>query len=149
MSLLPATDTPHEAPFWQGLRDGELRMQHCLHCGNWQFPPLLGCGVCGRAVSWVPVSGRGTIWSVTEIHAPVLPAFASLVPYLVVLVELEESSSLRMVGSLLPVEGGAIYTLRLADVAIGMKVKAEIEALAEDAYWPRWRLREQALARAQ
>jgi uncharacterized OB-fold protein len=140
MTLLPATDAAHEAPFWQGLRDAELRMQHCPHCGNWQFPPLLSCGGCGGAVEWIKVSGRGTIWSVTEIHRPVLPAFAPFVPYLVVLVELDESPVLRMVGNVIPAGGGAINILRLTDVAIGMRVTTAIEPLAEGLYWPRWRL---------
>jgi len=138
--LLPATDTPHEEAFWAGLRDGELRMQHCPNCGRWQFPPLLGCGGCGRAIVWVRVSGRGTIWSVTEIHAPVLPAFAPLVPYLVALVELDESPTLRMVGNVLPAVGDAINSSRLAEVPIGTRVAASIEPLGEGVYWPRWRL---------
>jgi len=137
---LPATDVAHEAPFWEGLREGELRMQHCSACGRWQFPPLLGCGGCGRPVAWLRVSGRGTIWSLTEIHPPVLPAFAPLAPYLVALAELDESPVLRMVGNVLPAQGGAINTLRLSDVSIGMKVTAAIEPLGEGVFWPRWRL---------
>jgi uncharacterized OB-fold protein len=138
--LLPATDAPHEAPFWDGLRAGVLRMQYCARCDRWQFPPLLRCGGCGRAVAWLPVCGHGTIWSVTEIHPPVLPAFAPLTPYLVALVELDESPGLRIVGNLLPPVGGAINTVLLADAAIGTRVIAAIEPLAEGVYWPRWRL---------
>lgn len=137
---LPATDAPHEAPFWAGLRVGELRMQHCARCDRWQFPPLLNCGGCGGPVAWIRVSGRGSIWSLTEIHPPVLPAFAPLTPYLVALVELEESPLLRMVGNLLPASGGAINALRLSDVAIGTKVAAAIEPLADGIGWPRWLL---------
>jgi len=137
---LPATDTTHEAPFWAGLRNSELRMQHCAKCDRWQFPPLLSCGGCGGPVAWIVVSGRGTIWSLTEIHPPVLPAFAPLTPYLVALVELDESPMLRMVGNVLPHASGAINTLRLPEVAIGMKVTADIGPLGEGVFWPRWRL---------
>ena len=137
---LPATDPPHEAPFWKGLHDGQLRMQHCDRCDRWQFPPLLNCGGCGGPITWVQASGRGTIWSLTEIHAPVLPAFAPLVPYLVVLVELQESRSLRMVGNVLPAKGGTINSLGLTDVAIGMKVTANIVQLVDGVSWPCWRV---------
>jgi len=136
---LPATEAPHEVPFWEGLRAGRLCMQRCRACLRWQFPPLLRCGECGGAIEWAAVSGRGRIWSMTEIHPPVLPAFAPFTPYLVAVVALEEAETVRMVGNLIREPADPINRVRLGEVMIGQPVEAVIEALSGGVYWPRWR----------
>lgn len=47
-------------------------------------------------LEWVPVSGRGTVFSWSEVHQVFLPAFADEVPYLTGLVSLEEDPSIRL-----------------------------------------------------
>ena len=91
------TDVPRpapgavEAPFWQHLRNGELRLQRCAACGTYRHPPGPRCTHCrsGEA-EWVPASGTGEVWSYTVCHPPVLPAFAAHTPYAAVVVRLDE-----------------------------------------------------------
>lgn len=137
---LPAVDDSLEGPFWAGLVAGELRMQHCEGCGAWWFPPRRRCTTCGGALHWQPVSGRGRIWSFVEVHPPVLPAFAPSTPYPVALIELEEAIGLRLVGQVIREAGDRLNGVKGEELAIGRPVVASIEPLAENLWWPRWRL---------
>ena len=130
---LPRPDDASQQ-YWQGCRDGELRMQRCTPCGHLRFPPRPMCPRCQSfECGWVPVSGRGTVYSWVVAHPPLLPAFVDLAPLVVLLVELEEGDDLRIVGNLLG-EGPE-------DIAIGMPVEVAFEQVAADVVLPKWRRR--------
>jgi uncharacterized protein len=82
--------TPFTRPFWEGLEQGTLRTTRCDACSHMTFPPKPVCPECwGREVEWVDLSGRGTLYSFTEVSAA--PAtFAAEVPYVLCLVDLDE-----------------------------------------------------------
>jgi len=93
---MPATEarrvvpipTPETKPFWQGTREGELRLQRCDACAHVYFPPRPFCPKCaGRAVSWFAASGRGSLYSYVIHHRPV-PGFTP--PYSIAVVQLDE-----------------------------------------------------------
>lgn len=137
---LPAMDNPLEAPFWSALAEGVLKIQHCDGCGIWLFPTRARCATCGAKPVWKAVSGRGTIWSFTLVHPPVLPAFAPFAPYPVAVIELKEQSGLRMVGNLLSADGDAINAVPVDRIRIGARVGLVVRDLGEGAHWPAWRI---------
>lgn len=125
------------APYWNGLREGVLRVQRCAHCKTWQFGPEWICHGCLRFdPQWVEVEPTGRIYSWERVWHPVHPALKERGPYLVVLVELPHAGSVRMVGNLL---GDA-----LQNVDIGAQVDGVFEH-HPDAAPPysllQWRLR--------
>jgi uncharacterized OB-fold protein len=127
---VPDEDT---RPFWEGCKRRELLMQRCAECGRFRFYPRRMCPQCQSvAGEWVPVSGNGTIYSRVLVHPPVLPAFADRVPYAVVLVELDEDPSLRLVGNVLdcPPE----------EVRIGRPVQVVFQDVSEEIALPQWRV---------
>ena len=130
---LPQPDED-SAPYWQGCRDGELRMQRCKPCGHLRFPPRPMCPRCQSLASgWVPVSGRGTLYSWVRCHPPLLPAFQQRAPLVVVLVELEEGEDLRLVGNWLgPAE---------EEIEIGLPVEVVFERVSEEISLPQWQRR--------
>lgn len=80
--------TPETQPFWDGAKQGELRLQRCQECANVIFPPRSFCPRCtGRKLSWFRASGRGTVYSYVIHHRPV-PGFTP--PYSIAVVQLEE-----------------------------------------------------------
>ncbi|MDD9946515.1 MAG: Zn-ribbon domain-containing OB-fold protein [Myxococcales bacterium] len=80
--------TPETAPFWEGTRAGELRLQRCDYCSHVYFPPRPFCPKCsGRTVSWFNASGRGSLYSYIISHRP-MPGFTP--PYSIAVVELDE-----------------------------------------------------------
>ena len=90
------------APYWEGTRRGELRVQKCRACGGWQWGPEWICHAClSFDLAWEPVDGRGTIYSWERVWHPVHPALKDAGPYIVVLVELPHAGKIRMLGNLI------------------------------------------------
>jgi uncharacterized OB-fold protein len=86
---LPDVDEPLTGGFWEAAARGVLAMPRTPD-GRWHWYPKR------TDVEWVPVSGRGTVFSWSEVHQVFLPAFADQVPFLTGLVALEEDPSLRV-----------------------------------------------------
>ncbi len=127
------------APFWEGARKGELRVQQCAETGRLIFPP--------RAMSpwaphsepvWTSVSGFGAVWSFAVPHPPLLPQFAELAPYNVIVVALDEDPTVRMVGNLVRSEGGAINAIDPTAIEIGARVEVVFERVTDEIFLPRW-----------
>jgi len=136
---LPSTDDPADAPFWQAALRGELVVQQCGGCARRRFPPRPVCPHCHSFESaWLPVSGFGRIWSHVTPHPPLLPAFAALAPYNVILVELEDDPGIRLVGNLVPVGGGALNAVDPHTIEIGRRVRVVFDRVADDVALPRW-----------
>ena len=135
---LPMIDSV-TAPFWEATLRGELRMQACASCGNLRFPPRPMCPGC-RSLEheWRLMSGRGTVWSFVVPHPPLLPAFMPLAPFNVVVVELDEDSTLRMVGNLVASPDGPINEVDPGTIAIGQRVRVVFQRVADDVALPRW-----------
>ena len=91
-----------DAPDYEGLADGVLRIQRCRTCQGWQWGPEWICHHCHSFnLGWVEVGQRGRIYSWERSHHPVHPALKDQGPYIVVLVELPHADNVRMVGNLL------------------------------------------------
>jgi len=78
-------------PFWEALRKRELRIQACSHCAALRFIPKEVCPNCSSSdYGWQQVSGLGRVYSYTTIHGGVGPAFRDDIPFVTVIVELDE-----------------------------------------------------------
>jgi len=76
--------------FWDALGEGRFDTTFCLDCTLPAFPPRFFCPHCwSRNVEWRSLSGRGTLYSHTRVHATA-SAFAHEAPYDLALVDLEE-----------------------------------------------------------
>ncbi|MEO2167937.1 MAG: OB-fold domain-containing protein [bacterium] len=137
--LLPQTDAPESAEFWTGTAAGELRVQHCADCGAARMPPRPMCPAChSRTASWKAMSGRGRIWSFVVPHPPLLPAWAEVAPYNVVVVELEEDAKLRFVGNLVAAADAPLNSLDPATLAIDAAVQVAFPEPIDGVVLPRW-----------
>lgn len=126
--------TPSEdsKPFWEATRNGELRLQSCLDCGSYRFPPGVLCPECSSTSSeWVPVSGRGRVHSFVVFHRAYHPAFANDLPYAVACVELEEGP--RLLSNIVGVE--------TARIRCDMAVEVLFEKINEEISLPKFRPR--------
>jgi len=55
---------PETAPIWEAAARGELLVGHCGDCGKYHHYPRSLCPLChSEAVTFVPASGQGTIYS--------------------------------------------------------------------------------------
>lgn len=103
---LPSPDAD-TAELWEGLRRGELLLQHCLACGAVQYYQQAVCRSCGsNRLEHRPASGRGRVHSYSVVHRAPGPAFKADTPYAVLLVELEEGP--RMISALTGADPGCV-----------------------------------------
>lgn len=130
---LPAPDDATQG-YWDAAKRGALEMQCCAECGHRRFPPRPMCPKCQSLESrYAAMSGRGSVYSFVVCHPPLLPAFQERAPLAVVLVELEDDASIRIVGNLFDAEPEAI--------TIGMPVEVCFEELTAEVTLPQWRPR--------
>ena len=101
-------------PYWESCRRGELVIQRCAKCGQYQFYPRGICANCWSTdIRWVKSTGRGTVWTYTVTYQNRTQGFAQEIPYVLALVELEEG--VRMFSN--------IVECNPRDVTIGMPVE--------------------------
>ncbi|MGG5820695.1 Zn-ribbon domain-containing OB-fold protein [Falsiroseomonas sp. HW251] len=83
--------SPETVGYWDGVKAHELRLKHCAACDRALHPKRIVCTDCGSdALAWKRASGRGEVYSFSEVHRAPSPAFAGSVPYTVGIVKLEE-----------------------------------------------------------
>jgi len=81
--------------FWDGAREGELRLQRCNACQALRHPPGPACPECGALDRGYEVaSGLGTVFSYVIHRHPPVPG--KELPIVIALIDLDEG--LRMVG---------------------------------------------------
>ena len=83
--------TETSAPFWEGLKAHQVRIQQCEDCSHWIFFPRAHCPACAsRRLAWRDVSGEGTLYTYTVARVPTLPEFTDEMPQLLAVVQLDE-----------------------------------------------------------
>lgn len=115
--------TEISAPFWQGLREGRLQLQHCRACGHWIFFPRRHCDKCwSHDIEWKAVTGEGSLYTYTLTRIPTLPDFADDMPQKMAVVELDEG--VRINTTLVGVDEG--------EIRVGMRVKPVFDKVGGD-----------------
>ena len=86
---LPAI-TESNKPFWEAARRHELVVYRCTECGE-LYSPVAGCITCHHPHrEWVPVSGRGKVFTFCIFQQPFHPAWKDDIPYNVAYIKLDE-----------------------------------------------------------
>lgn len=126
------TITDENRPFWEATARHELRMQKCVHCGHIRYPINIVCTKClSEETEWVPLSGRGEVYSYIVFHQVYNQNFAEDVPYNVALVQLEEGP--RMFSNIVETPND--------QVKVGDRVEAVFDKVTDAITIPRFRLR--------
>ncbi len=115
------------AQWYRFLAGGELRFQRCDRCGDWRHPPRFLCAECGSGDwSWQASARSGRVFSWTITHRPLHPMFSEVLPYSILVVELDEGP--RIVCS--------ARNLPHGDLALDLPVTIGIARLSEAAGLP-------------
>jgi uncharacterized protein len=95
---LPDLTDERTAEYFAGAARGELVLPRCDACNRLVWYPEPECAHCGgRVFTWVPVSGRGRVYTWAVVRRAFLPAFEEMVPFVTALVSLEEDPAVRIV----------------------------------------------------
>ncbi|MGA1286139.1 MAG: Zn-ribbon domain-containing OB-fold protein [Rubrivivax sp.] len=124
-------------PFWDGLSTGVLSFQRCSHCGRAWLPARSECPGClGNVWQREAASGNGRLVSWVVYRHAYHPAFATRLPYVVAVVELDEGP--RLITNVVGVED--FSTLRI-DMRLALHLETEAGMTV-----PRFRLAEESSA---
>jgi uncharacterized OB-fold protein len=150
---LEINDLDHEnLTYFANCAKHDFRLQRCASCTLLRYPPATACPWCSELSSeWVPVEGRGTVHSYTEVHHAIQPAFKPYTPYLVLLVELDTQSGmptreegLRVIGNLVRPDGVLAPQDEVEQVGIGTRVRMVFTDIAPGLALPQWTIDETA-----
>jgi uncharacterized OB-fold protein len=126
--ILPTIDDANR-PFWDGCRDGVLRLQRCA-CGHARYPIAPICPVClSTEFVWEEFEGRGEVYSFGVFRHAYNDAWRDRVPYVVALVRLDSGPTLIT----------TIVDAEPEDIRVGLPVAIAFEKLTEDVTVPNFR----------
>ena len=115
------------APFFEGARQGKLRLQACDDCGTWAFPVTTVCSSCGGSnLAWRDASGNGTVYAHGRLARVYHPRHQDRLPLVLAQVDIDEG--LRLMTNLVDVDP--------ADVKVGMPVVAAFETFPDGGVLP-------------
>jgi uncharacterized OB-fold protein len=128
---MPVPDE-QSAPYWKAAAEHVLTAARCSNCRMFSLPPDVVCPHCGTTepnFAFEPVSGRGVVRAWTVVRQSFLPGFEGDVPFVLVDVELDDQSELRLIGRLVdgvdaPLQLGARVVPAFEDLAPGVAIPA-------------------------
>ena len=114
--------TPTSQPYWDGLRQHEIRIQYSPSSGEYVFyPRLLAPRTLADDLEWREISGLGTLYTFTVADRPTAPQWSDALPQLLAVVQWDEGP--RLSTEMTNVEPG--------DLVVGMRVKPVFDDDAE------------------
>jgi uncharacterized protein len=82
-------------PYWDAAKEHRFVLPRCETCDHFHFYPRATCPHCGLGqITWSAASGRGKVYSFSQVHRAPSTAFGSDGPYFVAVIELEEGPHL-------------------------------------------------------
>ncbi|GAF48889.1 Zn-ribbon domain-containing OB-fold protein [Rhodococcus wratislaviensis] len=118
-------------PFWEAAASHHLKAPRCTSCQEFRFPPAPVCWNCRASeVDWVELPGTGVIFTFTVTRKPLLPALSDVVPYVTVVVDVDEAPGVRLVAQLVGQDPETVQ--------IGQSVRVEWDDIREDLTIPRF-----------
>ena len=112
--------SPPTEGFWLAAARGELAIQTCLVCGHEQHPPRATCGACGSSdLEFRAKSGRGNIYSFTVVVRALIAELREQVPYVLVLVDLDDGPRVMSLLRSAPDEAHVGMAVQIAFESVG------------------------------
>jgi uncharacterized OB-fold protein len=126
---LPMADADSKE-FWDGCQRHELLLQKCDACHKYYFPPGPVCPHCfSTKVTWTKASGKGSVYTYTNVRRALGPDWEAEVPYTVGVIELVEGP--RMVSD--------VIGCKPEEVKIGMPLEVVFEDVTEANTLPKFK----------
>ena len=122
--------SPWAKPFWEGTAEGKLVLQRCNDCSRHIFYPRVICPHCSSEnVEWQQVSGKGKVYSFTQVQNNAPSAFTAEMPYVVAVIELDEG--VRMLSNVIDCD--------FEQLSCDMPVSVVFERLNDEFVLPKFR----------
>lgn len=116
--------TETDTPYWDGLKNHELLIQHCRKCETYQWYPRVICSNCtATELEFKAVRPAGTVYTYTVQHHSTGSKFDGDLPFATVVVRLDDVPNVRVVG---------FYAGNADEVHIGLPVAGDYLDATED-----------------
>ena len=110
--------TEETQPFFDGAKEGVLRLQACENCDAWMYPLKTRCQRCGSPdLTWRNTGGRGAIYAHAKLHRQYHPRHAGRLPVVIAWIDLDEG--VRMPSNIIGSDS--------AKLKAGMRVRVTFE----------------------
>lgn len=117
----PAMKGIFEDQFWEFLKKDEVRLQKCMDCGEFWYPPAPVCYHClSENYAWEKLGGTGKVYSWVTFHKQYFEELK--VPYTVVSVMMDEG--VFLIGNLLNIDS--------CEIKVNLPVKLVFERCGEN-----------------
>ena len=120
---------PTEAtrPFFDGAKEGKLRLQVCTACDTWAYPLTAICSNCGSTeITWRDATGRGTVYAHGRLMRPYHPRHQDRLPLVLAQIDIEEG--LRLNTNVVDIDPAALK--------VGDRVQVAFEQLPDGGVLP-------------
>ena len=115
--------TDRTQPFWDGLREGKVRIQYSPSSDQWVFYPRSHAPLTlADDLEWRDVSGEGVLYTFTIARRPTAADFAGVEPQIIAVVELDQGPHLT----------STLVNVDEDQIAVGMRVRPVFEEVAAD-----------------
>jgi len=126
-ALLPYVEDRETGEFFRAASEGRLVFRSCNSCSRAIHPPTEHCPNCGSwDTGWRESKGAGRIYSWSVVKHQIHPAFP--VPYTLVVVELDDSPDVRLMGRI----DGAV------ELTPGTRMHVKFEPIPGGGSLPQW-----------
>ena len=113
--------------YWKSAREHNLKLQRCQECMRLRFYPSHACHFYGSlGYEWVPISGKGEVYTYSVVYRGPGSPFEDLLPLVVAMVTLDEGPTLM----------SNIVGCPHNDVKIGMRVRISYEDVSDQISLP-------------
>jgi hypothetical protein len=138
--------------YFRHCAEHDFGLQRCDDCRLLRYPPTTACPWCtSPKASWVPVEGKGAVYSYEEVHHAIQPAFKGKTPYMVLLVDLDTQKgkptpdeALRVAANLTTPDGELAPPEMVRRVGIGTRVRMVFTDVGPGLSLPQWTIDEAA-----
>jgi len=120
-------------PFWDAALEGRLLGYRCARCATFVMPPAPRCFHCQHDVlTWVELSGAGSVYSFTVVRHPLAGYLQPVVPYVSAVIELDgtQGAGARMLANVIDCDPDG--------VRIGTRVRVVFDKVSETLAVPRF-----------
>lgn len=119
--------TAQTAPYFDGAKDGKLRLQRCNACSAWAFPLKTICQQCGSSdMRWEDASGRGVLYSHAQLQRVYHPRHEGRLP--ITLAQIDTDEGVRIWSNLIEADD--------IDVKVGLRVEVAFETFPDGGVIP-------------
>jgi hypothetical protein len=114
-------------PFFDGAKEGKLRLQVCSACNTWAYPPTTICMNCGSTdIEWRDASGKGEVYAHARLMRQYHERHKDRLPLILAQIDIDEGLRLNT----------NVVDIDPAELKVGARVEVAFEEFPDGGVIP-------------